>query len=397
MLALAPLFAVLGGSLMLELSVPVLSALVAVPGKIDPQAAMAFFMIGCGPCCADGHGDQVAGTMVSAGRSSAWPAGPGPTAREPTAAAASRRRLPRRPPDAAVDQARAPRRAPTREIRLTPPARSPPTTLGPASQRREIRAAAPPAQAGHQLDFARAGVGSRFRAAPAHDGEIEMTRLSQPSPRSACSPSPPAARRRPAPRRPPLRPRRGRAHRGRANVQATIRFGEDELIENVAIGDSQAWQVTPNKRANLLFVKPLADRARDQHDGGDQRAHLSVRPGRKPQSQAPLYVLRFTYPAKSNRRPRATLDAARRRTTSNWPRRPIRKRSSIPADLNFAWTRSGDKKLLPRGSTTTAGDLPGLAGRHPGSGDPGQGQGRRRRPGQLRGARRRDRGRRRAQ
>ena len=49
---------------------------------------------------------------------------------------------------------------------------------------------------------------------------------------------------------------------GRANVQATIRFAEDEHIENVAIGDSQAWQVTPNKRANLLFVKPLSRRAR---------------------------------------------------------------------------------------------------------------------------------------
>ena len=46
MCALAPLFAVLGGSIMLELAVPILSALVAVPGQVDPQAAMAFFMIG---------------------------------------------------------------------------------------------------------------------------------------------------------------------------------------------------------------------------------------------------------------------------------------------------------------------------------------------------------------
>ena len=48
---------------------------------------------------------------------------------------------------------------------------------------------------------------------------------------------------------------------GKAGVQATIRFAEDEHIENVAIGDSEAWQVTPNKRANLLFVKPLAPTA----------------------------------------------------------------------------------------------------------------------------------------
>ena len=46
MLAITPLFAVLGGSLMLELSVPVLRALVQTPGMIDPKAAMAFFMIG---------------------------------------------------------------------------------------------------------------------------------------------------------------------------------------------------------------------------------------------------------------------------------------------------------------------------------------------------------------
>ncbi|MBX7495202.1 type IV secretion system protein [Qipengyuania sp. 6B39] len=46
MCALAPLFAVLGGSIMLELAVPVLTALVAVPGQVDAQAAMGFFMIG---------------------------------------------------------------------------------------------------------------------------------------------------------------------------------------------------------------------------------------------------------------------------------------------------------------------------------------------------------------
>lgn len=46
MLALAPLFAVLGGSVMLELAVPLLAVLVAGGGIIDPQAAMGFFMVG---------------------------------------------------------------------------------------------------------------------------------------------------------------------------------------------------------------------------------------------------------------------------------------------------------------------------------------------------------------
>lgn len=50
MLSLAPLFAVVGGSLMLEMAVPILSALVATPGQIDQQAAMAFFLVGFVHC-----------------------------------------------------------------------------------------------------------------------------------------------------------------------------------------------------------------------------------------------------------------------------------------------------------------------------------------------------------
>ena len=65
MLAVTPLFAVLGGSLMLELSVPVLSALVAVPGQIDAQAAMAFFMIAAVHTALMVLVLKVAGTMVA--------------------------------------------------------------------------------------------------------------------------------------------------------------------------------------------------------------------------------------------------------------------------------------------------------------------------------------------
>ena len=65
MLALAPLFAVLGGSVMLELSVPILGALVASAGQIDPQAAMGFFMIGAVHVALMIMVLKVAGTMVS--------------------------------------------------------------------------------------------------------------------------------------------------------------------------------------------------------------------------------------------------------------------------------------------------------------------------------------------
>ncbi|HVZ99349.1 MAG TPA: P-type conjugative transfer protein VirB9 [Caulobacterales bacterium] len=44
------------------------------------------------------------------------------------------------------------------------------------------------------------------------------------------------------------------AHLG---YQLMIEFGDGEQIENVSIGDSVSWQITPNRAANLLFVKPV--------------------------------------------------------------------------------------------------------------------------------------------
>lgn len=65
LLALAPLFAVLGGSIMLEMAVPVLAALVKVPGQIDQQAAMAFFLIGAVHVALMFLSLKVASTMVA--------------------------------------------------------------------------------------------------------------------------------------------------------------------------------------------------------------------------------------------------------------------------------------------------------------------------------------------
>lgn len=46
MLAMAPIFAVIGGSIMLEMAVPILANLVEAPGQINAQAAMGFFVVG---------------------------------------------------------------------------------------------------------------------------------------------------------------------------------------------------------------------------------------------------------------------------------------------------------------------------------------------------------------
>jgi type IV secretion system protein VirB9 len=48
---------------------------------------------------------------------------------------------------------------------------------------------------------------------------------------------------------------------GHYGYQIMLEFGETERIENVGIGDSLAWQVTPNRRADTLFLKPIEQNA----------------------------------------------------------------------------------------------------------------------------------------
>jgi type IV secretion system protein VirB9 len=130
---------------------------------------------------------------------------------------------------------------------------------------------------------------------------------------------------------------------GRTKVQATIQFGEDEHIENVAIGDSQAWQVTPNKRANLLFVKPLAASAVTNMTVVTDR-HTYLFDLVASSSARPLYVLKFTYPA-DEAKPQlaeAAAPSADELAAASDPQAV-----TDPAALNFAWAGKGDRKLLP--------------------------------------------------
>ena len=47
--------------------------------------------------------------------------------------------------------------------------------------------------------------------------------------------------------------------RATMGYQTFVEFASDEHIENVAVGDAAGWQITPNRAANLLFVKPMSE------------------------------------------------------------------------------------------------------------------------------------------
>jgi type IV secretion system protein VirB9 len=134
---------------------------------------------------------------------------------------------------------------------------------------------------------------------------------------------------------------------GRPSVQATIRFGDDEHIENVAIGDSKAWQVTPNKRANLLFVKPLAPHAATNMTVVTNEHTYFFDLVASPKAANPLYQLAFTYPPEV--KPEKTEANSSLAQPTEAELAAARDPAAVvdPADLNFAWSGSGDKKLLP--------------------------------------------------
>ena len=130
---------------------------------------------------------------------------------------------------------------------------------------------------------------------------------------------------------------------GRVSVQASIMFNDDEVIENVAIGDSATWQVTPNKRANILFVKPLEPRASTNLTVVTSKRtylfDLVATPNAKP-----LYLMRFAYPDEPEEEQvqLAAAPNALEQQAANDPYAVV-----DPADLNFAWRASGDPELLP--------------------------------------------------
>jgi len=131
---------------------------------------------------------------------------------------------------------------------------------------------------------------------------------------------------------------------GRAGIQSTIEFAPDERIENVAVGDSSAWQITPNRRASLLFVKPLTSHSRTNMTVvTDRRTYMfDLVAGDK--SAAALYALKFSYPNAKVAEPVS---------------KPVQQFASSPAAttppqaiataerLHFDWKSKGYGKLLP--------------------------------------------------
>lgn len=124
--------------------------------------------------------------------------------------------------------------------------------------------------------------------------------------------------------------------RGQLGFQIMIEFAPDEHIENVSIGDALAWQVVPNKRANILFLKPLdANILTNMSVVTDQRRYIfdldasRSKAAHSEHGGARTYVVRFLYPA-------APVEATAAPTA---PPPPVRS--------NTRYSYTGARSLLP--------------------------------------------------
>ena len=76
-----------------------------------------------------------------------------------------------------------------------------------------------------------------------------------------------------------------------------IELQADEKIETLALGDSMAWKVEPNRRGNIIFLKPVAKDAQSNLNVvTDKRVYaFTLRSNTRP-SREQLYAVRFRFP-----------------------------------------------------------------------------------------------------
>jgi len=124
---------------------------------------------------------------------------------------------------------------------------------------------------------------------------------------------------------------------GQLGYQMVIAFGVNERIENISIGDGQAWQVTPNRKADLLFLKPV-DRLPSTNMTvvtNLRRYNFELIATPATTRRAQTYDLRFIYPNEE-------LASAAAKSAD-----PPALESAPPESWNFAYSYSGARTNVP--------------------------------------------------
>src|SRR3954466_9003321 len=75
-----------------------------------------------------------------------------------------------------------------------------------------------------------------------------------------------------------------------------VELSGDERIDNIVVGDSAGWQISPTKRGDRVVIKPSAGaRATNMIVSTDARRYVFMLQPARDAGAAP-FVVRFTYP-----------------------------------------------------------------------------------------------------
>ena len=145
---------------------------------------------------------------------------------------------------------------------------------------------------------------------------------------------------------------------GHYGYQTMVRFADYEQIENISIGDSLAWQVVPNERGNLLFLKPIERDAEtnltvvtstpsvNDPSGVAQRIYvfaLQANSADHHDSNAFTWTVQFHYPEDAT----ALLNLRERQPSFAASSIVGHSPSIDPADWNFNYSFAGHKQQVP--------------------------------------------------
>ena len=148
---------------------------------------------------------------------------------------------------------------------------------------------------------------------------------------------------------------------GTRGVSTILVFGEDEMIETVALGDSLAWQAVPDQSKRYLFIKPLdKDAATNMTVVTRKRIYSFVlRTGGGPHRV--VFKVRFTYPDDE-------ADAKLLVKAEALAAFPNKRAAEASSTQNFDYSYKGKTNVKPQivfddGTKTYfrfAGDVPGI-------------------------------------
>ncbi|MFC7051031.1 P-type conjugative transfer protein VirB9 [Emcibacter nanhaiensis] len=151
----------------------------------------------------------------------------------------------------------------------------------------------------------------------------------------------------------PLQVYRLRAYDG---YQIMLEFGLDEKIQNVALGDSMSWQITPNKAGNLMFLKPVVlPGTTNMAVITDKRRYhfeLVAVEGQPTSAQDLIFNVRFNYPAPLKEETEVeAVDSEKSNVETPAPvssqQDPVAALLAENRSLNLNYRYKGDDTLLP--------------------------------------------------